>query len=229
MSGVAGAGAGAHVVPSWYLRGMRAHATAEVLRPEPMTLEQWAELDEDEPGELVDGWLVEEEVPTNLHEIVVSWLMYVLWGWADPRGGLVLGSEHKLGLSPMRGRKPDVTMYAPGTQLDVQASLSRTAPYVTIEVISTQARDVRRDRREKLHEYAQFGIKWYWLLDPEARLLEIFELGADGRYTLARSAADEPVEVPGCEGLVLDLAALWSRVDRVHRDDDEAATDSGEG
>ncbi len=36
---------------------MRARATAEVLRAEPMTLEAWADLDEDEPGELVDDRL----------------------------------------------------------------------------------------------------------------------------------------------------------------------------
>ena len=47
-------------------------ASTEILSPEPMTLEQWADMDEDEPGELVDGALVEEEVPTILHEAVVA-------------------------------------------------------------------------------------------------------------------------------------------------------------
>ena len=41
------------------MRRVSAVARAELLHPEPMTLEQWADLDEDEPGELVDGWLVD--------------------------------------------------------------------------------------------------------------------------------------------------------------------------
>ena len=50
---------------------------------------------------------------------------------------------------------------------------------------------------------------------PEARVLEIFELGADGRYVIALTAADGAHPVPGCEGLVLDLDALWAEVDRL--------------
>ena len=39
-----------------------------------MTLEEWAALDEDEPGEIVDGVLVEDEVPSMVHERVVVWI-----------------------------------------------------------------------------------------------------------------------------------------------------------
>ncbi|WP_272421513.1 Uma2 family endonuclease [Polyangium jinanense] len=200
---------------------MVAIAMAEVLWPEPMTLEQWADMDEDEPGELVDGALVEEEVPTNLHELIVGWLIRVLGNWAAPRSGRVLGSSHKLGVSPRRGRKPDVTVYAPRSKVNWQASLSRVAPLLVVEVISRQARDVRRDRVEKLGDYARFGVRWYWLLDPEVRLLEVLELGADGRYTIALQASTERVAVPGCEGLELDLANLW-------READEAAAEGSE-
>ena len=157
------------------LRRMVAIAMAEVLRPGPMTLEQWADMDEDEPGELVDGVLVEEEVPTNLHELIVSWLLYELMTWAKQHGGHVLGSEHKLGVAARRGRKPDVAVYAPHTKLGWHASLSRVPPLIIVEVISRRARDVRRDRVEKLGDYARFGVRWYWLVDPEARLLEILE------------------------------------------------------
>ena len=35
-----------------------------------MTLAEWAELPEEEPGELVAGWLEEEEVPDYVHELL---------------------------------------------------------------------------------------------------------------------------------------------------------------
>lgn len=203
---------------------------ADVLQPGPMTLEQWADMDEDEPGELVDGVLVEEEVPTNLHELIVGWLLYELMTWAKQTGGRVLGSEHKLGVAPRRGRKPDVAVYAPRTKVNWQAPLSRVPPLLVVEVISRRARDVRRDRVEKLGDYACFGVRWYWLLDPDARLLEILELGADGRYTIARQASDERIAVPGCEGLELDLADLWKTVDdaTAEEGDDGEEGDNGE-
>jgi Uma2 family endonuclease len=61
--------------------------------PRMLTLEEWAALDEDVPGELVDGVLEEEEVASWAHELVVSWLIRLLGGWIVPRGGFVLGSE----------------------------------------------------------------------------------------------------------------------------------------
>ncbi|MDC0749764.1 Uma2 family endonuclease [Polyangium mundeleinium] len=208
---------------------MMAIAMADVLQPEPMTLEQWADMDDDEPGELVDGVLVEEEVPTNLHELIVSWVSYALMTWAKERGGRVFGSDHKLGVSARRGRKPDVTVYAPRTKMSWQASLSRIPPLIVVEVISRRARDVRRDRAEKLGDYARFGVRWYWLVDPEARLIEVLELGADGRYTIAMQASTERVAVPGCEPLELELADLWKTVDEAMAEGDEEEEESGEG
>jgi Uma2 family endonuclease len=194
-------------------------AAAEIVA-RPMTLEAWADLDEDEPGELVDGALVEEEVARNLHETAVAWAFGTLRAWAKPRGGRVFGSEHKLGIGPADGRKPDVSMYPPGTRLEANAALSRTPPMVVVEVLSPTPRDVHRDRVEKLREYARFGIRFYWLLDPRTRLLEILELGADGRYAIALAASAGTAAAPGCDDLVLDLDDLWAEVDGLSFDGD---------
>lgn len=188
-----------------------------------ITLEAWADLDEDEPGELVDGRIEEEEVPSVLHEAVVAWLMRVLGVWAVQRGGRVFGSELKLGMkAQQRGRKPDVTMYLPGLPLPARgSSMATRPPSVVIEVISPRPRDARRDRIEKLGEYARFGVRFYWILDPQVRGLEIFELGQDGRYAVALSASEGVHAAPGCEGLTLDVDALWKELDELPEGEDE--------
>jgi Uma2 family endonuclease len=89
------------------------------------------------------------------------------------------------------------------------------APSIALEVVTDTPRDARRDRVEKPDEYARFGVRWYWIVDPMERTLEIFELGADGRYVRAMAAADGDVTPPGCEGLVLPLDGLWAEIDRL--------------
>jgi len=69
-----------------------------------LTLEQWAAMPEDEPGELVDGRLEEEEMPDFVHELIVIWLGHAFRTWLAGRGGFVGGSDAKFAVSPRRGR-----------------------------------------------------------------------------------------------------------------------------
>jgi Uma2 family endonuclease len=203
-----------------------AAATIEPRDPALMTLEAWADMDEDEPGELVDGRIEEEEVASVLHETVVSWFIGELRTWAVPRGGKVYGSELKLAVSSSRGRKPDVSMYAPGARLlGKRASLVKQPPSVLIEVLSPRPKDARRDRVEKLREYARFGVRYYWLVDPELRVLEVLELGPDQRYTIVLSASDGSHAIPGFEGLTVDLDALWAEIDALPEEDEDAGSE----
>lgn len=179
-----------------------------------MTLEEWASLDEDVSGELVDGYLEEEEMPTWRHEMVVSWLVTRLTLWSEEHGGFVVASEGKIATGGNRGRKPDVQVFLPGRRRPSgRASLALTPPSVAVEVVSPTPRDGRRDRVEKRHEYAAAGIPWYWILDPELRTLEVYGLRPEGHYADALVAAEGRHPIPGCDGLELDLDAMWARLE----------------
>ena len=188
-----------------------------------MTLEEWAALDEDVEGELVDGMLEQEEMPTFLHELVVTWIAAALRNWVRRRHGFVVGSEAKLAVGPRRGRKPDLSLFLPGALPALPDVLIRVTPHLVVEVASPRPRDVHRDRVEKLMDYARAGIRLYAIVDPQLRSLEVYELGRDGRYAVARAAGRGRVRVPGCPGLVLDLGKLWEEVDEAERTHAHAA------
>jgi Uma2 family endonuclease len=179
-----------------------------------LSLDEWFDLPEDQPGELVAGQLEEEEAPDYLHELLVALLGGILGSWISPQGGLVAGSNAKFAVGSGRGRKPDLTIYLPGGRRPPARGLIRVPPDIAIEIVSATPRDGRRDRVDKTADYAAFGVAWYWLLDPQLRTLEILQLDPQGRYIHALGAGTGVLEtIPGCEGLTLDLDSHWAAID----------------
>lgn len=187
-----------------------------MVRTALLTIDSWVALPEDDERELVDGRLTPAEMPSFVHEAVVFWLMRVLGAWAESRGARVYGSGAKFALSNSRGRLADISVFFRGTRRPPPRGACATPPDVFVEVVSPSPSDGRRDRVEKLLDYAEFGVRFYWLVDPEERTFEIFELGAGGRYELAVAAVGGRIEaVPGLDGCVVDLDALFRDVDAV--------------
>jgi Uma2 family endonuclease len=198
-------------IPTASLRNVTAASSPRA----PMTVDEWAALEEDVPGELVDGVLVEEEMPSLVHERIVWWLLVTLTPWLTPRDAMIFPSGVKLAIRPRTGRMADAIVYLDGRKAEPYGAV-RVPPDIAIEVVSPEPRDERRDRVEQPDDYAIFGVRWYWLVDPELRSFEIWELGADGRYVRACGAIGGKIDpVPGCDGLALDVDPLWEEVDRL--------------
>jgi Uma2 family endonuclease len=180
-----------------------------------LSAEEWLALDEDEPGEWVDGELVGEEMPDATHELVVTWLAWVMRAWLGGRG-FVFGSELKLLTAERRGRKPDLAIILPGSKAPPRKGPWHEPPDILVEVVTPTPRDERRDRVEKMAEYARFGVRYYWLVDPALSAFEIFELTPQGHYQKLVGMTEGVIEaVPGCEGLTLSVDALWAELARL--------------
>ncbi len=178
-----------------------------------MTIDEWTSLDEDVPGELVSGELIEEEMPDFVHELVVIWLSMMLWPWVTARGGVIGGSDAKYIVARDRGRKADLSVFFSG-RLPPRRGSIRVPPDLFVEVVTATPRDERRDRVEKLDEYEKFGVQHYWIVDPELRILDAYTLRR-GRYSRALSTNARIRRLPGFPGLEIDLRKLWAQIDRL--------------
>ena len=177
----------------------------------PHTWDDFVALDEDDRRELIDGELVEVEVPRGRHESVVAEIIAALVPWARAHGGgRVLASGYKVRISERRGVMPDVQFFRPGNDpLPRQDdALLDGRPDLVVEVVSPSSR--RYDRIVKARYYAAIGVPEYWIVDPDARTIERLVLDG-GRWVIATATAgDEPFEPPGFEGLRVDLGAAWA-------------------
>jgi Uma2 family endonuclease len=184
----------------------------------PHTWDDFIRLGEDDLRELIDGELVEVEVPTNAHEAIVALLIELLGHWAKTRhAGRVLGSAYKLRISAKKGVMPDVQFYRAGNLPRGQSQgLVEGHPDLVVEVVSKTS--ARYDRVKKLSYYALLGVPEYWIVVPAARTLERLVLET-GRYAIAEALADDEVLRPATfEGLEVPLAELWQAVDELERD-----------
>lgn len=81
------------------------------------------------------------------------------------------------------------------------------APDWICEVLSPSTRQF--DLVEKRAIYAREGLPHLWLVDPEAKSLEAFELN-DGRWTLAAALRDDQaVQLAPFGAISFPLSALW--------------------
>lgn len=175
------------------------------------TWDDFVALGEDDLRELIDGELVEVEVPTDSHEYIVGRLVTALTNWADAgHGGRALVSGYKVRISDRRGVMPDVQFYRSGNDASrrQQKGLVEGRPDLVVEVVSPSS--ARYDRVKKLHWYAQLGVPEYWLVDAEAQMVERLAL-RDGVYSIVESLGGDDVFRPASfEGLEIPLARLWA-------------------
>jgi Uma2 family endonuclease len=82
-------------------------------------------------------------------------------------------------------------------------------PDFCCEILSpTSARD---DRRLKLALYARAGVSWVWLVDPEQRLVEVYET-VNGLPALAATAKDDDTVALPPFGGEIQVGSWWKPV-----------------
>jgi Uma2 family endonuclease len=81
------------------------------------------------------------------------------------------------------------------------------APDWVCEILSPSTE--RIDRGLKLRIYAREGVSHLWLLNPDARTLEVYRL-QDGEWrVVAVHTGETPIRAEPFEAIELDLATLW--------------------
>jgi Uma2 family endonuclease len=81
------------------------------------------------------------------------------------------------------------------------------APDWLCEVLSPSTE--RLDRARKLRVYAREGVGHVWLVNPEARTLEVYRSSEERWLLLATHASDAIVRAEPFDAIELDLLPLW--------------------
>jgi len=135
-----------------------------------------------QPHELWDGELIMAPAPFFSHQKIALRFYRTLDDWVTPRDlGEVVASPIDMVLSPHRAVQPDVAFIAK-ERLNIIDRAIMGPVDLAAEVISLGGRN--RDRIEKRDLYEQYGVKEYWIIDPEPQTVEVLHM-VNSRYELA--------------------------------------------
>ena len=135
-----------------------------------------------QPHELWDGELLLAPAPFFSHQKIALRFYRKLDDWVAPRAlGEVVASPVDMVLSPHRVVQPDVAFIAQERLGIIARGIMGPADLVA-EIVSLGGRN--RDRIEKRDLYEQYGVKEYWIIDPEPQTVEVLCM-INSRYELA--------------------------------------------
>ncbi len=172
------------------------------------TYEDYLSLEEEKRYEIIDGELFEMPAPSVRHQEISGRLYVKLFNHiVESSLGKVLYAPIDLVLSEKDLLQPDLVVVLKENLSIVQERGIFGVPDLVVEIVS--ASSYKRDTEDKKKLYASYGVKEYWLVLPELRLIEVLTL-QEGEYR-AFSFACERGKVCSkvVEGLCIDLEEVF--------------------
>lgn len=171
---------------------------------------------DDERWEIIDGTPYMQAAPSPEHQLIAGELYRQIANYLQ-------GKHCKAYLAPFCVRlpsmgekqneeiknvvEPDITIICDKSKIDEKGC--NGAPDMIIEVMSPSS--IKRDRLIKFNKYEKAGIKEYWIVEPEGKIVSVFLLESNSRYCRPEIYTDEDkITVSTFSGLVVDLSLVFS-------------------
>lgn len=159
--------------------------------------------------EIIEGVLYEMPAPNRAHgRVIINLILYVCGPILAELGAHLYTAPMDVFLGDTAPVRPDLFLLLPD-QLHLESDRGiEGSPALMGEVLSPS--NPEPERITKRAHYARAGVPEYWIVSPEAAIVEILVLDGDRYRTLARVGGDEPIP----STVLPELRALASDVFR---------------
>ena len=192
---------------TWY--NLRKGVATLSLQRARITYQDYLQMPEGERYEVLEGDLKMVPAPSERHQRAVLALSYVLVTQVERPG---LG---RVNIAPLDVILDDDTVVQPDLCIVLKDRLSivapeglRGAPDLVVEVLSP--RTAARDRDVKRRLYGRYGVREYWIVDPDGRTVEVLINSGGNMAITGVFAASDRVESPLLSTLELVVDQLFT-------------------
>jgi Uma2 family endonuclease len=175
--------------------------------------EQLCALPENQTGEILNGQLHSQPRPSARHGLAKRALNIDLGGPYDfgrngPGGWWIIPEPEVHFVRDTEVAVPDLAGWRRERMPQVPNDHRfEVVPDWVCEILSPST--ARKDRIVKLPFYARQGVAYAWLVDPEARTLEAYELRQNHWMLIAALQDEAPVRVAPFNAIEFSLGDLW--------------------
>lgn len=193
------------------LRAGEEEASYKAKRQGGYTLEDYYALPEDVRAELIDGQIFIMEAPTNIHQYVLSELVYLLKSHIKSHGGdcMVFPApcDVQLDCDEKTMIEPDIVVVC--DRRKVRRKVVYGAPDLVMEITSASTRS--RDMSYKLHKYQNAGVREYWIIEPDKKRVLVYDFAGKDFLSIYGFGTAVPVKIYGGECLI-DFQAIYEDI-----------------
>lgn len=152
---------------------------------------------------------IHQEILSELHRQIANFLVEKECKVYPAPFHVVLDLEHEIeyGEESQNVFEPDITVVCDKTKLDDRGC--KGSPDMVIEIISPST--ARRDKIEKFNKYEQAGVKEFWIIEPQEKIVSVFTIQQNQRYGRPDLYSDEDqVKVSIFDGLTINLNMVFA-------------------
>lgn len=138
------------------------------------TLEDYYNMPEDRRVELIDGVIYDMAAPVPLHQLIAGRVHARILAFIEENEGdcipFIAPADVQLDCNDRTMVQPDVFILCKRDKLKRFGIYG--APDFVLEILSGSTR--KKDMTVKLMKYMEAGVREYWVIDPEKRLLIVY-------------------------------------------------------
>ena len=194
---------------------MRNNGTHEVNEALPeykrYTYADYCTWGDEERWELIDGVPYAMSAPSQAHQEAFGVLFNQLYNYLKGKHCKVFAAPFDVRLNYDTGDdtvvQPDLLVVCDKAKLDEKGC--NGAPDMVIEILSPST--ARHDRFVKFRLYQKYGVREYWIVDPETKTVQAHVLD-EGRFYTTIYADTDDIQVHVLEGCTINLVGVFNQL-----------------
>ncbi len=172
------------------------------------TYQDYLHMPEDKRYELIEGEFFMMPSPKEYHQRILMNLSAILYNFArESKSGIVYVAPFDVVFSEENVVQPDIVFVSKERKNIITKDNIKGAPDLLIEILSPNIS--YRDNEIKRKLYFKYGVKEYWIVDPDGQTIEVLSIARNSYKTSGIYNINTPLSSPLLKGLLIDLKEVF--------------------